>query len=217
MLATLAAIWILHVATMAVPGVNALLIFKLAAGEGGRGGPYAALGIAIGALMWATAAALGVNALFAAFPGFRTALQLAGAGYLLYLGVRLWFAGPPRVAAQSSWVSSVAAFRLGLLTNVTNPKAALFFGSVFSAALPAQPSMALMLSAVALVVFNAFWWHMLLAYLFSRQRVRAAYALRWCLLNRVSGSIAGAFGLSLVMAAVRDSAAGAPSLMRIAD
>ncbi len=203
MLATLAAIWLLHVATLAVPGVNALLIFQLAAGERGYGGLYAALGIALGALMWASAAALGVNALFAAFPRFRTALQLAGAGYLLYLGVRLWFAGAPRVAAQSRKVSSMAAFRLGLLTNATNPKAALFFGSVFSAALPAQPSVVLVLSAVALVVFNAFWWHALLAYLFSRQRVRNAYALRWRLLNRVSGSIAGAFGLGLVAASIR--------------
>jgi len=219
MLVTLSTIWILHIATLATPGVNALLIFQLAASDKSGCGFYAVLGITLSALMWASAAALGVHALFEAFPRFRMALQLAGAGYLIYLAVRLWRTRAPQVAAQAhagqagpaATVTSMAAFRLGLLTNATNPKAALFFGSVFSAALPAQPSTTLMLSAVALVVFNAFWWHLLLAYLFSRKRVRAAYALRWRMLNRLSGSIAGAFGLALLAATVRESRNGIPS------
>jgi len=208
MLAILSAIWLLHVATLATPGVNALLIFQLAASDRTSSAFVAVLGITLGALMWASAAALGVNVLFEAFPRFRVALQLAGAAYLLYLAARLWCAPAPRIASDARSVPPLTAFRLGLLTNVTNPKAALFFGSVFSAALPAQPSTVLLLSAVALVVFNAFWWHALLAWLFSRRRVRSAYALRWRLLNRVSGSIAGAFGVSLLIASVREAGNG---------
>lgn len=59
-------------------------------------------------------------------------------------------------------VSAPTAFRLGFLTNITNPKSALF-GSVFAASFPASPSILLQASAVVMIVLNALCWHTLLA------------------------------------------------------
>ncbi|CAG0944407.1 partial Threonine efflux protein, partial [Gammaproteobacteria bacterium] len=200
MLATLAAIWLVHVAALITPGANVLLVSQLAASDRTRSAAFAAFGVTAGAALWSVSAALGVNAVFEAFPGLRLSLQIAGALYLLYIATRLWRSQGPALGDESRSLSRAAAFRLGLLTNATNPKSALFFGSVFSAALPAQPSTRLLASAVAMVILNAFVWHLLLAYLFSRPRVRSAYSAQRRLLNRVAGALAAGLGLTLLAA-----------------
>jgi threonine/homoserine/homoserine lactone efflux protein len=133
------------------------------------------LGVTFGAALWATCAVLGVHVVFVAFPGLRLALQVAGGVYLLYVAIRLWRSSGAALVGRASSVSSWAAFRRGFLTNITNPKVALFFGSVFATSFPAAPSPILQASVVAMVMLNALCWHTLLAYLFSRERVRAAY------------------------------------------
>ncbi|MDP2367670.1 LysE family translocator [Rhodoferax sp.] len=205
MLTTLSAIWLLHIAALVTPGANVLLVSQLAASDRTHSAVFAAFGVTVGAAMWSTAAVLGVNAVFDAFPRFRIALQLAGAIYLLYLATRLWRSQAPQTTDQSQSVSSTSAFRLGLLTNATNPKSALFFGSIFSAAFPPEPSQLLLASAVAMVVFNALCWHVLLAFLFSRRRVRLAYSSKQRLLNRMAGTVAGSLGLGLLVTSVREA------------
>jgi threonine efflux protein len=205
MLSTFATIWILHVAAMVSPGPNFLLVSQLAASDRARSAAFAALGVTCGAACWATCAVLGVNVVFVAFPGLRLALQVAGGVYLLYLAIRLWRSSGAATVDRASSVSSWAGFRLGFLTNITNPKVALFFGSVFAASLPAAPSPILQASAVAMVAINALCWHTLLAYLFSRERVRAAYSGTRGLANRIASVTMGALGLSVLVPALREA------------
>jgi len=204
MLSTFVTIWILHVAAMVSPGPNVLLVSQLAASDRARSAVFAALGVACGATLWATCAVLGVNVVFAAFPGLRLALQVAGGVYLLYVAIRLWRSNGAASVGRASSVSSWAGFRLGFLTNITNPKVALFFGSVFAASFPAAPSPILQASVVAMVALNAVCWHVLLAYLFSRERVRAAYSRTRGVANRVASVIMGVLGLSVLVASLRE-------------
>ena len=85
MLSILLTIWFLHVAAMMSPGANVLLVSQLAASDRARGAVFAALGVTVGAAIWALCAVLGVNAVFQVFPGLRLALQVAGGLYLLYV------------------------------------------------------------------------------------------------------------------------------------
>jgi threonine/homoserine/homoserine lactone efflux protein len=165
---------------------------------------YAAVGVAVGAALWACAAALGIKAIFEMFPPFRLTLQVAGACYLLYIAHRLWNAGA-KSAAEATEPTSARAFRLGLLTNLSNPKAALFFGSIFSASLPVEPSSLLLFCAVGLVVLNSLLWHLLLAYLFSRGSLQAAYDAKRHIVGRGSSLVVGALGLSLLSVTLREA------------
>jgi threonine/homoserine/homoserine lactone efflux protein len=90
-----------------------------------------------------------------------------------------------------------------LLTNVTNPKAALFYSSVFAASFPPEPTHALQFAAVAVVVTNALCWYMALAYLFSRQGIRNAYAGARKAASRVTAVCFGAFGVGLLLSTYR--------------
>lgn len=205
MFSILISIWFLHLAAMVSPGANVLLVSQLAASDRTRSAVFAALGVTLGAGLWATFAVLGVNAVFEAFPRLRLALQIAGGLYLLYVASRLWRSNGAALGGSTKSVSSFAAFRLGLLTNITNPKSALFFGSVFAASFPADPGPVLQVSAVAMIVVNVLCWHTLLAFTFSLARVRSAYSRQRRIADRVGAVVVGALGLRLLVASLREA------------
>lgn len=106
------------------PGAD--VIFATASGVAGgpRAGAVAGLGVGLGSLWHIALAALGVSALLAAHPAALTALQYAGAAYLLWLAVQSWrSAAPPQGRGERApW----AALRRGFVTNALNSKVALF-------------------------------------------------------------------------------------------
>jgi threonine/homoserine/homoserine lactone efflux protein len=204
MLPTLFTIWLLYLGAMISPGPNVLLVSQLAASSGRRAAWFAGIGVASGAAAWATLAVLGVNAVFAMFPSLRIALQLIGAAYLLYLATRLWRQGGTSTTGDTHALSAPSAFRLGALTNITNPKAAMFFGSVFAAAFPAAPAIELQISAVLVVFFSAVAWYTLLAHALSRPAVASGYARLAQPLNRAASLCLGVIGLGLFVSTARE-------------
>ena len=202
MLSTLLTVALLHWLVMITPGANVLLVSQLAASGDRRSACYAALGVSVVAVSWAMLAVLGVNALFAALPRLRFALQLAGGIYLCFVAIRLWSSGISDTEHRDRTLSPWDAFRLGFLTNILNPKSALFFGSIFATALPEEPGTSSLAAVVVLVFVNALAWHTFLALSFSHPRVQAAYLRQRRLLNRLAGALVGAFGLRLLTVTV---------------
>lgn len=204
MFTTLLTIALLHWLVLVTPGANVLLVSQLAAGGQRRSAFFAGLGVTAVAVTWALLALLGVNAVFAAMPQLRLALQVVGGVYLCYVGVRLWRSGSTTKNEPTALLPAGAAFRLGFLTNIMNPKSALFFGSVFANVLPPDPGTALLAWTLGLVFANALAWHSFLAMAFSHPRVQAAYARQRRGLNRVAGAIVGALGLRLLASTVAE-------------
>src|SRR5689334_13162769 len=124
MVVTLLTIWLLYLGAMISPGPNILLVTQLAASQSQRTAMFAGIGVAVGAALWAACAVLGISVVFRAFPWLRLALQIAGGIYLLYIAYSLWHARLSKTEAGAKSISVLAAFRLGFLTNITNPKAA---------------------------------------------------------------------------------------------
>jgi len=198
MLTTLLTVFFLHWLALVTPGPNVMLISQLAA-SGHRGSAlYASLGIGVMAAAWALLAVLGINAIFSAHSQLRLAVQIAGGAYLCYIALKLWRSGAWVGGRQYGRIAPWAAFRLGFITNITNPKTALFFGSVFAAALPAHPGTPLLAAAVAMVFFNALVWHVLLGLALSHPSIQSGYDRQRKLLNRAAAAIIGAYGLRLL-------------------
>lgn len=204
MFTTLATIALLHWVVLVTPGANVLVISQLAAGGQRRSALYASFGVTAVAVTWALLAILGVNAVFGAMPALRLALQVAGGIYLCYVAVRLWRSGASADGRVSEMLTPGAAFRLGFLTNIMNPKSALFFGSVFATALPQNPSTSLLACALGLVFLNSLGWHIFLALAFSHPRVQSGYARQRQGLNRIASAIVGALGLRLLATTVNE-------------
>lgn len=204
MLSSLITIAILHWAVLILPGFNFLLIGQLAAAGQGATALSAVAGMTAATLMWALLAVAGVGIVFTAYPAVRQAAQIAGGLYLVYLAIKLWQAGQAPDPASAQVMRPVAAFRVGFVTSALNPKIALFYGSVFATALPANPSSTLVFLAVALVFMNSVVWHSSLALALSRPAVQRAYLRHFRPLNQVAGLLVGLMGLKLVVTTIQE-------------
>ena len=140
------------------PGPNMAWLALLTATAGRHAGLAAVGGIAIGLAVQAALAILGVAVLMASWPGLYAALHLAGVGYLLYLAVEsLRDAEDPAHHLPGGGEYGGAGFRRGLVTNLLNPKAALFFMTILPGFLSpgSGAGEAAVLSAIYLAVATA--------------------------------------------------------------
>jgi threonine/homoserine/homoserine lactone efflux protein len=130
----------------ATPGVDLLLTVSRTAQSGVRAGVMAALGINAGCALHALAAAFGLAALLAWSATAFSLLKWAGAAYLLWLGYGMlrgaWrgsaVAAPVAAAPVAPRAAAVVDFRRGLLTNLLNPKVAMFMLAFLPQFIPAQ-------------------------------------------------------------------------------
>ena len=112
------------------PGQDTFYILGRSVAEGTKSGVASALGIAVGSLLHTAFAAVGLSAVLATSASAFAVVKLLGAAYLIYLGVRMLFiASSAETPTSRSAVATGAlrAFRDGIVTNVLNPKVALFF------------------------------------------------------------------------------------------
>lgn len=150
MTTTLPALLIVWIAAIISPGPDLVQIIRLGA-RSRSDGIWAAIGIMVGNTIWICASLFGLSVLISTTPAVLWLLQLIGGTYLIWMGigaVRSWWGQriPARQAGQAGETvervlegdgSDVAlgtrrALRTGIATNLSNPKAVLFFGSVFA-------------------------------------------------------------------------------------
>jgi threonine/homoserine/homoserine lactone efflux protein len=151
------------------PGPDTLYIVGRSGAQGWRAGAVAALGIGAGTLVHISAAALGLSAILAASAAAFTAVKIIGAVYLLYVGTTLILsarsAGPSAGTVAVRQASMRGIFVQGFLTNVLNPKVALFFLAFLpqfvAADASSKPLAFLFLGAV--FDFNGTLWNLLVA------------------------------------------------------
>ncbi|MDH2424039.1 LysE family translocator [Sphaerisporangium sp. TRM90804] len=196
---------LVQVAAMS-PGPDFAVVVRRSA-VGGRGnGMAAALGVTLGVVLWVVAAAVGVAALLAASAVAFTVVKVVGAAYLLFLGVKAL-----RSSARATEASAVtvehggdttmwAAFREGLLCNVLNPKAALFFVALIPHFLSGQAGAGDITLLAAVAAALTITWFSIVATLvsafrrfFARPRVRRA-------VDAVTGTALVALGVRLATA-----------------
>ena len=182
-----------------IPGPDILYIVGRSLAQGRVAGIVSCLGIAAGCLVHVAAATLGLSALMLTLPHAYDVVKWVGAAYLVWIGAKMLLAKSSRLELQKpAPVPLWRVFRQGAITNILNPKIALFYGSVFATAFPAHPSNTLVALAVAMVFLNSVVWHTGLAWALSRPAVQRAYLRHFRALNRGAGLLVGAIGLKLI-------------------
>ena len=187
------------------PGPDTLYIVGRSTAQGLRGGVLAALGIGAGALVHVSAAALGLSAIFAASATAFTVVKLIGAAYLLYVGVGLIRSArdPARAAASESRALSMhEVFFQGFLTNVLNPKVALFFLAFLpqfvASDAPSKPLAFLLLGSI--FDFNGTLWNLFVAWSTAHLSKLAPSAAFKNWFNRCVGALFIGVGIRLALA-----------------
>jgi threonine/homoserine/homoserine lactone efflux protein len=144
------------VLVIVTPGQDTVLTIRNTLVGGRRAGAFTAVGVAAGQATWTLAASAGIAALLVASEPAFVALKICGAAYLVYLGAQaLWSAvrrgSPQEVHAGSTSLAPTAALRQGIVSNLGNPKMAVFFTSLLPQFAPAEGSAFFAMLALGLV------------------------------------------------------------------
>ena len=161
---------------MASPGPATLAIAGASMTSGRRQGLAMASGVTTGSILWSMAAAFGLGAIMTSNAWMFEILRYAGAAYLIYLALKSALSAmKSEKAIDKTIVTSKGAYSKGLALHLTNPKAVLFFGSLYAIGIPFEVSITglivvvLALGLLAFVVFHSY------AVLFSSPPLVIAY------------------------------------------
>ncbi len=185
------------------PGPSFLMVARTALVASRKDGLAAALGMGVGGVIFCAVALLGLLAVFAAIPMLYLALKVLGGAYLMYLGFRIWRgASLPLVvanaAAQNQPIRLKRHFLLGLATQLSNPKTAIVYASIFASLLPGDTPKAVLMMLPALIFVIETTWYAVVAVVLSAPVPRDRYLASKAWLDRVAGSIMALIGLKLL-------------------
>jgi threonine/homoserine/homoserine lactone efflux protein len=202
MVTDLAAFLAVSLLVIVTPGPDTALTIRNSLAGGRRGGACTALGVASGQAIWTVAASAGIAALLVASEPAFVALKLAGAAYLVFLGAQALY-GALRAGGSkairlgnrtSSGLAPLAACRQGVLSNLGNPKMAVFFTSLLPQFTPRGEA-----SFLALLLLGLLFCTMTLAWLtaYAVAVAKAGDFLRRTRIRRALDALMGAVLVAL--------------------
>lgn len=188
------------------PGPSFVMVARTALAVSRKDGLAAALGMGIGGVLFATIALLGLLTLLTAVPVLYISLKILGGAYLIYLGYKIWQDSAQPVTLNNTeqqtknnpvWHS----FFLGLTTQISNPKTAVVYTSVFASLLPSNvPTFAVIALPIVVFIIEA-GWYSLVALTLSATKPRARYLASKKWLDRTVGTILSLLGTKLIFEA----------------
>jgi threonine/homoserine/homoserine lactone efflux protein len=181
------------------PGPDMMYIIGRSTGQGFKVGAAATLGVSAGCFVHIAAAALGISALITASATAFAVLKIAGAAYLVYVGISMLKTGDRSLVPDARTRDLSPVFWQGFLTNALNPKVALFFLAFLPQFIeidsPAKPLAFLVLGVIFTI--NATWWNLLVAWSAARMSsVLGSRVVQWA--ERAIGAFFVVLGIRLL-------------------
>jgi len=184
------------------PGPSFLFVARISIAQTRKNGIFAALGMGIGGMVFALLALLGLKAVFISIPWLYSVLKILGGMYLVYVGIQIWRGAKETIEMQlddcemrhTPWKSCITA----LFTQLSNPKTAIFYGSIFAALLPQTVSWYLFIVLLFMVFSIEAAWYCVVALLLSAAAPRTVYLRSKFWIDRVAGSVMGLLGAKLI-------------------
>jgi threonine/homoserine/homoserine lactone efflux protein len=178
------------------PGPAFVVMIRSSFAGGRSAGLLTGLGLSIGAVCWSLMALLGLQVVFLAVPTAYVALKFLGAGYLIWLAVSLWRNADQPVDSAPTGLGH--GLRLGLITNLSNPKLVFFIAAIFTTVVPAG----LPVTAKALLLANhmvlELLWYGFAAVVLTTAPMRRAYIRAKSRFDRCVAVVLGALALRVI-------------------
>ncbi|WP_241625599.1 threonine export protein RhtC [Rosenbergiella epipactidis] len=203
MLSLFVTVAVVQIVALASPGPDFFFISQTAASQSRRDAFKGVIGITLAVAIWAAVALLGLNLILKQMAWLHQLILLAGGAYLMWMGIQMIKSArqPQPAGAEVTPVTSSRKkniFLRGLLTNLSNPKAIIYFGSIFSLIVGDDVSSATRTAIFILIVAETLIWFSLVATLFSLPWVKAKYQKLAKWIDGIAGTLFVAFGLHLI-------------------
>ncbi|MBL8808468.1 MAG: LysE family translocator [Rhodospirillales bacterium] len=216
--ATLLTLAGMHLLMAMLPGPNTVVVSWVSATNSRGSGLRAVAGVVAGTVAWVTLSLWGFGAVLLEAGWLYHALRVAGAAYLVLVGVRMLLAhrrtgaGPLETAPPRPPLGGKRPFAAGLMTTLSNPKSAVFWTSAFLVAVPPHAPLWVHGTIVAIITVQSALWYGTVALAFSTGLARQNYLRFARRLDMLAGTVMIALGIKLADEVRRElAAAGASS------
>lgn len=195
---------LIHLLAVASPGPDFAVVVRESVAHGRKAGTYTAIGVGTAIFLHVGYSLLGIGLIVSQSIVLFNALKWAAAAYLIYIGFKALRARPASasdapVKVAGSERTARGSFTSGFITNGLNPKATLFFLSLFTVVINPHTPLAVQAGyGVYLAVATGLWFCMV-ARLFSQERVRAGFARMGHWFDRAMGGVLVALGVKLAL------------------
>ena len=197
---------IIHLVALASPGPDFALVVRLATQESRAAAIASALGISVAILGHTLLSLAGVSLIIQSSERLFTIVQLLGASYLAWMGIGaikaawLHWRDPVTLERNATFkrTSRVKGFMQGLYTNILNPKALVFFITLFSTLITPEVSFATKSAAAVLLFSLSFFWFSFIAMVLSKPKVQLKMKRASPLINLLTGLVFVSVALTII-------------------
>lgn len=192
-----------HLIALMSPGPDFFFVSQTAASRSRKEAMMGVIGITLGVLVWAAVALMGLHLILQKMAWLHQIITVGGGLYLCWMGWQLLKSA--RAKKQNGDDTPVAlpargrTFMRGLLTNLSNPKAVIYFGSVFSMFVSDSVSGGERLGIFLLIVVETLAWFSLVALVFALPKMRLGYQRLAKWIDGVAGVVFAGFGVALII------------------
>ena len=192
-----------HLIALMSPGPDFFFVSQTAASRSRKEAMMGVIGITLGVLVWAAVALMGLHLILQKMAWLHQNITVGGGLYLCWMGWQLLKSA--RAKKQNGDDTPVAlpargrTFMRGLLTNLSNPKAVIYFGSVFSMFVSDSVSGGERLGIFLLIVVETLAWFSLVALVFALPKMRRGYQRLAKWIDGVAGVVFAGFGVALII------------------
>ncbi|WP_095158614.1 LysE family translocator [Pseudomonas sp. Irchel 3E13] len=199
---------LIHLLAVASPGPDFAVVVRESVTHGRRAGTWTAFGVGTAIFLHVGYSLLGIGLIVSQSIMLFNVLKWAAAAYLVYIGFKALRAKPAGAGGEAIQVSTVertprAAFVAGFMTNGLNPKATLFFLSLFTVVINPHTPLSVQAGYGVYLALATGMWFCLVAMLFSQARVRAGFARMGHWFDRTMGAVLIALGIKIAFSEIR--------------
>ncbi|MGL4723158.1 MAG: threonine export protein RhtC [Scandinavium sp.] len=193
-----------HLIALMSPGPDFFFVSQTAVSRSRKEAMMGVLGITAGVMVWAGVALLGLHLLLEKMAWLHNIVMVGGGLYLCWMGYQMLRGALKKSDATAAepaveLAQSGKSFLKGLLTNLANPKAIIYFGSVFSLFVGDSVGAAERWGIFLLIIVETFAWFTVVASLFALPSMRRGYQRMAKWIDGVAGTLFAGFGIHLII------------------
>lgn len=184
------------------PGPSFVLVSQTAMSKSRSAGIAISLGMGVGSAIFTIMAALGLYVLLESVPLLYSTLKIFGGLYLCFLALRLWRHSNIPLDIKKDTVTTTGYLRLfyvGLVTQLSNPKTAIVFASVYAAFLPENMASHIYVVLCLLAFLIDGGWYVIISLLLSTRKVQNSYSKLKIYIDRMASGFMGFLGAKLII------------------
>ena len=196
----------MHMIALASPGPDFFFVSQTAASRSRKEAMMGVIGITLGVAVWAAVALMGLHLILQKMAWLHQIITVGGGLYLCWMGWQLLKSARSKKqdgGAETDVAVALPArgrtFMRGLLTNLSNPKAVVYFGSVFSMFVGDSVSGGERSAIFLLIVIETLAWFSLVAMVFALPKMRRGYQRLAKWIDGVAGVVFAGFGIALIV------------------